>query len=75
MRVRIGIADADRVIEMEVDDPSEFEQSVEDAFAGTTSLLWFEDTKKRRVGVPRERIAFVEIETVSERPPVGFTPS
>ncbi|GIU91854.1 MAG: hypothetical protein KatS3mg011_0760 [Acidimicrobiia bacterium] len=74
MKVRIGIADTDRVIEMEVDDPADFEQAVEDAFAGTTSLLWFEDTKKRRIGVPRERIAFVEIETVSDRPRVGFTP-
>ncbi len=74
MKVRIGIADTDRVIELETDDPTEYERSVEEAFAGATALLWFEDSKGRRVGVPRERIAFVEVETQPEEPSVGFAP-
>lgn len=72
MKVRIGIAETDRVVEIEVDDPAAFEASVEAAYAGSTSLLWFEDTFRRRVGVPRERLAFVEIETESDRHRVGF---
>ncbi len=75
MKVRIGIADTDRVIELETDDPTEYERSVEEAFAGATALLWFEDSKGRRVGVPRERIAFVEVETQPEEPSVGFAPA
>lgn len=72
MKVRIGIADTDRVVELEVGDPAAFEASVEAAYAGASSLLWFEDTRQRRVGVPRERLAFVEIETEPERHAVGF---
>lgn len=75
VKVRIGIADTDRVIELEVDDPADFERAVEESFAGDGSLLWFNDTKDRRVGIPRDRIAFVEVETRSDRPAVGFTPS
>lgn len=75
VKVRIGIADADRVVELEVDDPAEFERSVEEAFAGGGSLLWFQDVKDRRVGIPRERIAFVEVETRTDQPAVGFAPT
>ncbi len=72
MKVRIGIAETDRVVEIEVDDPAAFEASVEKAHAGSTSLLWFEDTRHRRIGVPRERLAYVEIETETDRHTVGF---
>lgn len=75
MKVRIGIAETDRIIELEVEDPKEFEASVEEAFSADGSLLWFEDTKRRRVGIPRRRIAFIEIETEAERQSVGFSPS
>ncbi len=75
MKVRIGIADTDRVIELETDDPTEYEKSVEEAFSGSTALLWFEDSKGRRVGIPRERIAYVEVETKVEEPSVGFAPT
>ena len=74
MKVRIGIADAERVVELEVDDAEAFERTVEESFAGETSLLWFEDTKRRRVGIPRERVAFVEIESADDRQSVGFAP-
>lgn len=72
MKVRIGIADTDRVVELEVDDAEAFERSVEEAHAGSTSLLWFDDSRRRRVGVPRERLAYIEIETETERHTVGF---
>lgn len=75
MKVRIGIAESQRVVELEVDDPTAFEASVEESYAGDTSLLWFEDTKHRRVGIPRERISYIEIETLSETSAVGFAPA
>lgn len=75
MRVRIGIAESDRVVELDVDDPAAYEREIEEAFSGDSALIWFEDAKKRRVGVPRQRIAFVEIETQSELPSVGFAPA
>jgi hypothetical protein len=72
VKVRIGIAESQRVVELEVDDAAAFEASVEESYAGDTSLLWFEDTKHRRVGIPRDRISYIEIETLSEKSAVGF---
>lgn len=72
MRARIGIADTDRLIDIEVDDAGEFEASVEAAFSGDQPIIWFDDTKGRRVGIPRGRIAFVEVDKDQDRSSVGF---
>ncbi|MDH5616986.1 MAG: DUF3107 family protein [Acidimicrobiia bacterium] len=72
MKARIGIADTDRIVDLEVDDPEAFETSVGAAFSGDEAMIWFEDTKGRRVGIPRGRIAFVEVEKRQDRASVGF---
>lgn len=74
MKVRIGIVETERVVEMDVAKADEFEATVEDAFKGDTALLWFEDVKHRRMGIPRDKIAFVEIETEGTARTVGFSP-
>ena len=74
MKVRIGIADTNKVIELEVDEPAEFESMVEESYSSDSSLLWFEDEKQRRIGIPRERLGYVEIETDGGRRSVGFGP-
>ena len=71
MKVKIGIAESNRVVELEVEDVAEFEKMLETEFAGGPGLIWFEDTKDRRVGVPNQRIAFIEIDKERERT-VGF---
>jgi hypothetical protein len=73
VKVRIGVADADRVVELEVDDPADLRRKVDAAFFGGESILWFEDTKRRLVGIPREKVAFVEIEQEADARAVGFT--
>jgi hypothetical protein len=72
LKARIGIAETNKVVELEVADPTEFESQVESAYAGDSSLLWFEDSKKRRVGIPRDRLGFVEIDIDADRTAVGF---
>ena len=72
MRIRIGVAESEKVIEVEVDDASDFEATMSAAFDQGTGLIWLTDTKRRRVGIPREGIGFVEIDTMSDRPAVGF---
>ena len=74
MKVRIGIAETNKVVEFDVDDPAAFEESVESTYSGESSLLWFEDSRRRRVGIPRERLGFVEIETDADNRSVGFAP-
>lgn len=71
MKVKIGIAESNRVVELEVDDVASFESMLEGEFGSGPGLIWFEDTKDRRIGVPKDRIAFVEIDTDRDRP-VGF---
>lgn len=74
MKVRIGIADTDKVIELEVEDASEFRSEMERAIE-EESLAWFTDTKGRTIGVPTKRLAFVEIEGEEGARAVGFAPA
>jgi hypothetical protein len=70
--VKVGVAESNRVIEIETDDPEAFRESIEEAFASSRSVFWFEDTKKRLVGVPVARLAYVEIEQDGSARQIGF---
>lgn len=73
MRVRIGISDS-REIELEVKDEKSFKAEVEAAFSPESSrVLWVTDTKGRAVGIPADKIAYMELETEEKRPSVGFS--
>ncbi|MEV4413579.1 DUF3107 domain-containing protein [Catellatospora sp. NPDC049609] len=72
MEVKIGVQFAPR--ELVVDSaqtPAEVEQQVADALASKTQLLTLVDEKGRRVIVPVDKIAYVEIAEASTRS-VGF---
>jgi len=74
MRVRIGITDTNKVVELDVDDIEQFKSEMERAMdAG--GLAWFIDTKGRDVGIPTRGVAFVEIEGADGGPAVGFAPA
>jgi hypothetical protein len=72
VKIRIGVAESEKIIEVEVDDAADFEATMSAAFDKGTGLIWLTDTRRRRVGIPRERVAYVEIDTMSDRPAVGF---
>ncbi len=72
VRVRIGIGDTSREIELEVADGDALIAEIEDAFGGESTILWFTDVRDRRIGVPVPRIAYVELEP-EQRVSVGFT--
>lgn len=75
MQIRIGIADAGREVEIDVDDAQALIADVEAAMsAGDGAMLWLTDIKGRRFGVPARRVAFIEIEA-DERSAVGFGPA
>jgi disulfide oxidoreductase YuzD len=75
VKVRIGIAESTKVIELEVTDAQEFESSFTAALAKDDVLVWVEDAKKRRVGIPSSKVSYVEIETDDAKKSVGFGPS
>jgi hypothetical protein len=71
VNVRIGIADASREIELELDQPAELEANMTQAFADGTHLYWVTDVKGRRIGIPLGRVAYIEINSEA-RSAVGF---
>jgi Protein of unknown function (DUF3107) len=72
VEVKIGVQHASRELVLESEQtPAEVEQAVAEAFNGKTNLLQLEDEKGRKVIVPIDRLAYVEIGEVSIRK-VGF---
>lgn len=72
MEVKIGVQHANRELVLESEQsPDEVQQAVADALSGKSELLQLTDDKGRRVIVPADRLAYVEIGEVSIRK-VGF---
>ncbi len=72
MEIKIGVQHAARELVVESGQTAdEIEQAVSDAFAGKSSLFTVEDERGRRVIVPSDRLAYVEIGE-SETRRVGF---
>ncbi len=74
MKVRIGIAETNKVVEIEVDDVPSFKKELERAVAAG-ELAWFADSKARTIGIPAGQVAYVEIEDAESGPAVGFAPA
>ncbi|MEI5006434.1 DUF3107 domain-containing protein [Streptomyces sp. NPDC087659] len=72
MEVKIGVQHAPREIVLESGQTAEeVEQAVADALAGKAQLLSLTDDKGRKVLVPADRVAYVEIGEPTTRR-VGF---
>ena len=62
-------------LELEVDnDAAALEALVNDALHSDGGVLWLTDLHGRRVGVPAERLAYVEIDLDAATKRVGFGP-
>ncbi len=72
MKIKVGIAHTNRVIEIESQDAEGVRSQIEDAFANSRPMVWLDDSDGTRIGIPREMLAFVEFESSGERSGVGF---
>lgn len=73
MEVKIGVQHSPRELSLESPQtPAEVEQAVNEAISAGSGVLSLRDEKGRRVIVPADRIAYVEIAEVDLRR-VGFT--
>ena len=73
MEVRIGVVHTPKELTLEVGASlDELKKLIEKALADDGGVLWLEDARGRMVGVPAERIAYVEIETDAATKRVGF---
>lgn len=74
MKVRIGISNTDKLVELEIDDAKAFKKEMERAIA-EGGLGWFTDSKGRTVGIPAGSVAFIEMEDAGVSSQVGFAPA
>jgi hypothetical protein len=73
MEVRIGVIHTAKELTFETDaDPDAIVKSLEDAIAEGVSLLWLEDGKGRKVGVPADKVGYVELVVDDGTRKVGF---
>jgi hypothetical protein len=73
MEVRIGVVYSARELTVDTDDSVESVSSaIESALSGGDALLWLTDTRGRRVGVPVDKIAYVEVAADAGGRKVGF---
>lgn len=74
MKVRIGISNTEKLIEIEVDDVETFKTEIELAVT-EGGLGWFTDSKGHSIGIPARSVAFIEIEDSDSQQTVGFAPA
>jgi hypothetical protein len=73
VEVKIGVQFAPRELVLEsAQSPADVEKAVTEALSGADRVLSLVDEKGRRVIVPVEKLAYVEIAEATSRP-VGFT--
>ena len=74
MDVRIGLTQSPKELEVHLDDATDaasLRAQVEAALAAG-STLWLTDRKGRQVGVPAEKLAYVEIGSPDDNRRIGF---
>ncbi len=73
MEIRIGVIHTPKELTLETEaDPDSVMSSIEAAVAAGSSFLWLEDGKGRKVGVPADKVAYVEVITDEAGRKVGF---
>jgi hypothetical protein len=73
MEIRIGVLHTAKEIEIEIEATAdEVTKTFDDALKNNDAVVWLTDVKGRRVGVPAEQLAYVEIESDHDAKRVGF---
>jgi hypothetical protein len=73
--VRIGVLHTMKEIELDLPsdtDPHQVRSAVEHALEDDDRVLWLTDRHGRQVGVPAERIAWIELGTPESKSRIGF---
>jgi hypothetical protein len=75
VEVRIGVTYTGKEIDIDLGDEAEadaVQSEVDGAVTGNNPVLWLTDKKGRRVGVPTDKIAYVEIGSPDAERRIGF---
>lgn len=73
MEVRIGVVYSPKELIIEADgSPEQVVLHVEKALSEKAALLWLHDEKGRRIGIPLDKLAYVEIAEEDDHKRIGF---
>jgi len=74
MEVKIGVTQSAKEIELEMEgnDVEALAKVFDDAIKAENPIVWIEDKKGRKIGVPAPKVAYVEIAKSEEDRKVGF---
>jgi hypothetical protein len=75
MDLRIGVTQSPRELSLELADDTDrddLKARIDAALNGASDVLWITDKKRREVGVPSAKIAYVEIGTPDSERRIGF---
>jgi hypothetical protein len=73
MELRIGVVYTPKELALEVDgDADATVRQIEEALAGSAPIIWLTDVKGRRIGVPVDKLAYVEVDAEGGNHRVGF---
>jgi hypothetical protein len=74
MEVRIGVVHSPKELSLELDSsPEQIVVQIEKAHAENAHMLWMHDDSGRRIGIPMDKVAYVEISQEDETRRVGFS--
>ena len=76
MDVRIGVTYSVKELEVQLEDDAdraEVRSRVESAISSGDGVLWLTDRKGREVGVPADKIAYVELGAADDSRAFGFS--
>jgi hypothetical protein len=73
MEIHIGVVHTPKELSIELDGTAdEVVGKIDKALADGTPVVWLIDTKGRRVGIPADRIAYIELDEDAGNKRVGF---
>jgi hypothetical protein len=73
MEVRIGVVYTSRELVLEMDeDSATVTAAIEAAINGKGPLMWLTDAKGRKIGIPGDKLAYVEVAGDAADRKVGF---
>ena len=73
MEIRIGVVHTPKEITLELEGSvDDVKKSIAKALSDDDGVLWLTDKQGRDIGVPAERVAYVEIEPDGAAKRVGF---
>ena len=76
MQVRIGVTQSPKEIEVDLDvddDGQGLADDITKALGGKEPVLWLVDRRGRRVGVPTDKVSYIEIGSDAGDRRVGFS--